>query len=133
MKKLNIMYIFNYLITGVAFAAIFVAIAMLINFGMTELLKNFIVWMIGGGILGLLSLIYEKEQLSTLGATLIHAPLTCLTALICGWICGYGDGSILLLVARMIPFIIGIYIIVHVILYLLRRASVNHINQQLNK
>ncbi len=106
---------------------------MLINFGMTELLKNFVVWMIGGGIIGLLSLIYENEQLSTLGATLIHAPLTCLTALICGWICGYGDGSILLLVTRMIPFIVGIYIIVHVILYLLRRASVNHINQQLNK
>ncbi len=133
MKKLNIMYIFNYLITGVAFAAIFVAIAMLINFGMSEILKNFIVWMIGGAVIGLLSLIYEKEQLSTLGATLIHAPLTCLTALLCGWICDYGDGSILLLLTRMLPFILIIYIIVHVVLYLLRRASVNHINQQLNK
>lgn len=133
MKKFNVMYLFNYLITGVAFAAIFVAIAMLINFGMTELLKNFIVWMIGGGIIGLLSLIYENEQLSTLGATLIHAPLTCLIALICGWFCDYGDGSVVLLITRMLPFILMIYIIVHVVLYLLNRASVNHINQQLNK
>lgn len=133
MKKWNPMNVFSYCMIGVGFAAISVAIGMYINLGMTEILKNFVVWMIGGAIIGLLSLIYETEQLSNVKATLIHAPLTCLTALICGWFCDYGDGSVVLLITRMLPFILMIYIIVHVVLYLLNRASVNHINQQLNK
>lgn len=82
MKKWNPMNVFSYCMIGVGFAAISVAIGMYINLGMTEILKNFVVWMIGGAIIGLLSLIYETEQLSNVKATLIHAPLTCLTALI---------------------------------------------------
>ena len=66
-------------------------------------------------------------------ATLIHAPLTCLTALICGWICGYGEHSVSLLIVRMLPTIAIIYVVIHAILYLLHCASVRSINQKLNK
>lgn len=133
MKKWNPMNVFSYCMIGVGFAAISVAIGMYINLGMTEILKNFVVWMIGGAIIGLLSLIYETEQLSNVKATLIHAPLTCLIALICGWICGYGEHSVSLLIVRMLPTIAIIYVVIHAILYLLHCASVHSINQKLNK
>ena len=119
MKKWNPMNVFSYCMIGVGFAAISVAIGMYINLGMTEILKNFVVWMIGGAIIGLLSLIYETEQLSNVKATLIHAPLTCLI--------------VSLLIVRMLPTIAIIYVVIHAILYLLHCASVRSINQKLNK
>lgn len=129
MKKWNPMNVFSYCMIGVGFAAISVAIGMYINLGMTEILKNFVVWMIGGAIIGLLSLIYETEQLSNVKATLIHAPLHRLTALIVGWICGYGEHSVSLLIVRMLPTIAIIYVVIHAILYLLHCASVRSLNQ----
>ena len=53
MKKWNPMNVFSYCMIGVGFAAISVAIGMYINLGMTEILKNFVVWMIGGADLWL--------------------------------------------------------------------------------
>lgn len=133
MKPSKIQIFFLYAIVGIGIGSIVSAIVLMLVFGMTEMIQNLIVWLIASGIFGLISLVYESERFSLLTATCIHAPVVFGTALIFGWLLGYGDGSILLLLRRMLPIIILTYIIVHFILFLIRRTAVQDVNSRLKK
>lgn len=121
-----------YVVFAVGLGAMISTAAIVANMGMTEELRQVIIWMAASAVIGLVSLIYEAESLSDLTATLIHAPLTVATALTAGWIAGYGDGSIGLLIVRMAIPIVVIYAGVHLLMYLLRRVAVRSLNDKLS-
>lgn len=133
MKSSNLPIILAYMMVGIAFGAIAITIALYMNYGMTDFLKEIIVWLIAAAILGLVSMVYEIDHFNDITATLVHAPVTCIVALISGWILDYGDGSVSLLLMRMLPTIIILYIIIHFILFLIRRISLRNINNHLKK
>lgn len=132
MKKNWNHLVLAYLATGLAIGAVVTAVALVINFGLSDELKGLIVWLTASALFGLLSLVYECERLSDLTATLIHCPCTIAVALVSGWICGYGDGSVSLLLARMLPCILVLYILIHAFLFVLRRIEVKNLNRKLN-
>ncbi|MDO4287532.1 MAG: DUF3021 family protein [Eubacteriales bacterium] len=129
----KIQTIFLYMMVGIAFGAIAITVALVINVGMTDVTKQIIVWLTAAAILGLFSTVYELDGFTHLTATLIHAPVTCIIALVCGWILNYGDGSFSLLLLRMLPSIVVIYVMIHLILFLFRRATLKTINNHLKK
>ncbi|MCD8357353.1 MAG: DUF3021 family protein [Clostridia bacterium] len=133
MKANKFLMIFTYMMVGIAFGAIAITMSLYINYGMTDFLKEILVWLIAAAILGLVSIIYDIDHFNDITATLIHAPVSCVVALISGWILDYGDGSVSLLLMRMLPTIISLYIIIHVILFLIRRISLRDINNHLKK
>lgn len=121
-----------YVVFAVGLGAMISTAAIVLNMGMTEEVRQVIIWMAASAVIGLVSLIYEAESLSDLTATLIHAPLTVATALTAGWIAGYGEGSLGLLIVRMAIPIIVIYAGVHLLMYLLRRMAVRSLNDKLS-
>lgn len=133
MKASKIQILFLYAIVGIGIGSIVSTIILTLVFGMTELIQNLIVWLIASAIFGLISLVYESERLTFLTATCIHAPVVFIIALVSGWILGYGEGSIVLLLERMMPRIVLTYIIVHFVLFLIRRTAVQDVNSRLKK
>ena len=131
MKKIMQNWIY-YAVFGVGLGAIISTAAIAVSSGVTEELRQVIIWIIASGIIGLLSLVYELDSLNDLTATLIHAPLTVATALIAGSIAGYGEGSFTLLVMRMGIPIVVIYVGVHLLMYIIRRATVRSLNEKLS-
>ena len=121
-----------YVVFAVGLGAMISTAAIVMNMGMTEELRQVIIWMAASAVIGLVSLIYEAESLNDVTATLIHAPLTAATALIAGSIAGYGDGSFTLLLVRMGIPIIVIYVGVHLLMYGIRRATVRSLNEKLS-
>ena len=133
MKKNTLQLVFTYLIVAVGIGAIVITFSLLVNYGMNDILKQLAVWLIASAVIGLASMVYENVSLSHLTATLIHAPITALVALCSGWILGYGDGSLTLLLMRMLPTIVVIYAVIHLILFLFRRAALSDLNSRLQE
>ncbi len=133
MKKITVSTVFTYLSVGIAIGAVSITLALLLIIGMTEIMRQIVVWLIASAIMGLVSLVYENENLTDITATLIHAPVTFLTALTSGWILGYGDGSIVLLVSRMLPVIVALYAGIHLLMFLIRRLTLRSLNKRLQK
>lgn len=133
MKNTTIQTIFEYMMIGIAFGAIAISFALVINIGMTDTVKQLIVWLIASAIIGLVSIVYESDRFTDITATIVHAPVTCIVALVCGWILDYGDGSFPLLLMRMLPSIVILYAMIHLILFLFRRACTQEINDRLKK
>ena len=133
MKKNTLQLIFTYLIVAVGIGAIVITFSLLVNYGMNDILKQLTVWLIASAVIGLASMVYENVRLSHFTATLIHAPITALVALCSGWILGYGDGSLTLLLMRMLPTIVVIYAVIHLILFLFRRAALSDLNSRLQE
>ncbi len=121
-----------YVVFAVGLGAMISTAAIAMSMGVTEELRQVIIWMAASAVIGLVSLIYEAESLNDVTATLIHAPLTVATALVAGWIAGYGDGSLGLLVLRMAVPIVVIYAGMHLLMYLLRRMTVRSLNDKLS-
>lgn len=132
LKKLSGL-VLEYLFFAIGIGAVISTICMLQVFGDSEALHQIAVWLVASGIMGVLTLIYEIDGLTHLTATCIHAPLIFLTALISGWVLGYGDGSVPLLLARMLPAILIIYIAVHLLMFFMRRLQVHSLNDRLKK
>lgn len=133
MKKNTLQLVFTYLIVAVGIGAIVITFSLLVNYGMNDILKQLTVWLIASAVIGLASMVYENVRLSHFTATLIHAPITALVALCSGWILGYGDGSLTLLLMRMLPTIVVIYAVIHLILFLFRRAALSDLNSRLQE
>lgn len=133
MKKNTLQLVFTYLIVAVGIGAIVITFSLLVSYGMNDILKQLTVWLIASAVIGLASMVYENVRLSHFTATLIHAPITALVALCCGWILGYGDGSLTLLLMRMLPTIALIYAVIHLILFLFRRAALSDLNSRLQE
>ncbi|MDO4174770.1 MAG: DUF3021 family protein [Eubacteriales bacterium] len=132
-KNTTLQTILGYMMIGIAFGAIAVTFSLYVNLGMNDILKEIIVWLVAAAVIGLISVIYENDHLTHLMATIIHAPITCIVALLCGWILDYGDGSVSLLLMRMLPSIIIIYVVIHLILFIFRRITLRKINNHLKK
>ena len=133
MTNSKIQTVFVYMAVGIAFGAIAITFSLYVNCGMTEMLKEIMVWLTAAAMIGVISMIYESDRFSDITATMIHAPITIVVALISGWILGYGDGSLSLLLMRMLPAIIVMYAIIHLVLFLIRRATLREINNRLKK
>jgi hypothetical protein len=133
MKMSKLQMTLSYMIVAVGIGSIAVTLSLLFALGLTDVLKQILVWLIASAIIGIVSMIYESERLTDLTATCLHAPATCLVALCSGWILDYGDGSLVLLVSRMLPTIVFFYAAIHLILFLFRRASAADINTRLQK
>lgn len=133
MKTNTVQTALAYAVIGTGIGAVVCTISLLVSCGMTDILKQISVWLIASAVIGLVSLVYESENLTDITATLIHAPVTLLVALICGWILDYGDGSFALLVMRMLPVIVIMYAAIHLILFLLRRSAARALNDHLKK
>lgn len=133
MKKNTLQLVFTYLIVAVGIGAIVITFSLLVSYGMNDILKQLTVWLIASAVIGLASMVYENVRLSHFTATLIHAPITAFVALCCGWILGYGDGSLTLLLMRMLPTIALIYAVIHLILFLIRRAALSDLNSRLQE
>lgn len=125
--------IFLYIAVGIAIGAVICTIGQLAVYGFNDVLKELSVWLIASAVIGLASMVYENENLTDLTATLIHAPITAIVALIAGWIIGYGEGSVMLLVTRMLPTVLVLYALIHLFLFLIRRSIARSINSRLNK
>lgn len=121
------------MIFGAGLGSIIYTVALLLTDGINDTTLGMLVWLIASAAIGLISMVYECDRLTDLTATLIHAPLTFLTALIAGSILDYGDGSILLLLARMLPVIIILYVAVHLLMFLIRRITAHALNQKLSQ
>ena len=91
-----------------------------------------IIWIVASAVIGLVSMIYELDGLSDVAATLIHAPLTVLVALIAGSIAGYGEGSLVLLLTRMLVPIVILYVAIHLLMFVIRRLTVHNLNDKLS-
>ncbi|MDO5783430.1 MAG: DUF3021 family protein [Eubacteriales bacterium] len=122
-----------YIAVAIAFGAIAITFSLYVNFGMNEMLKQIIVWLIAAALIGLISIVYESDRLTDITATMIHAPITIAVALISGWILNYGDGSFSVLLMRMLPSVLIMYVIIHFVLFLIRRATLREINARLKK
>ena len=122
-----------YTAAGIAIGAVVCTLSLLATYGMTDVLRQLAVWLIASAILGLVSIVYENEHLTDLTATLIHAPVTLVVALIAGWVLDYGDGSVLLRLTRMVPVIVVFYTLIHLFLFLVRRSIVRSLNSHLKK
>ena len=133
MKMSKIQLVMTYLIVAVGIGAIVITLALLASYGMTDILKQLTVWLIASAVIGVASLVYENTSLSHFTATLIHAPITAAVALCSGWILGYVDGSFSLLILRMLPTIIIIYAVIHLVLFLFRRAALSDLNHRLQE
>lgn len=133
MKQNRLYALFEYMMIGIAFGAIAITLSLYVNFGMNDMLKQIIVWLVASAIIGLVSMIYESDYFTNITATIVHAPITCVVALISGWILDYGDGSVSLLLIRMLPSIVVLYAAIHLILFLFRRTAAQDINARLKK
>lgn len=133
MKSNNLFNVLMYTAVGIAIGAVVCTLSLLAVHGMTDVLRELTVWLIASAVLGLVSMVYESEHFTDLTATLIHAPVTLAVALIAGWILDYGDGSILLLLTRMVPAIIVLYALIHLFLFVMRRCIVCVLNSHLKK
>lgn len=133
MKKNTILTPFLYMMMGIAFGAVIVTVSLYASGGMNDTLKEIIIWLVAAAVIGLVSMVYENDHLTDLTATLIHAPVTCIVALISGWMLDYGDGSLFLLLMRMLPVIVIVYVLIHLILFLFRRAALQEVNRHLKK
>lgn len=133
MNRSIVQTILMYVAVGIAFGAIAITFSLYVNFGMNEMLKQIIVWLIAAALIGLISIIYESDRLTDITATLIHAPVTVAVALISGWILNYGDGSFSVLLMRMLPTVLIMYGIIHLVLFLIRRATLRELNARLKK
>lgn len=132
-KNSTIETVFVYIMVAVGFGSIAIAFSLYVNIGMNEILKEIIVWLVASAIIGLVSTVYESERFTDITATMVHAPFTCIVALVCGWILDYGDGSFSLLVLRMLPTIVVLYAMIHLILFLIRRTALRKVNERLKK
>ena len=133
MKKNTILTPFLYMMMGIAFGAVIVTVSLYASGGMNDTLKEIIIWLIASAVIGLISTIYESDRFTDITATLVHAPVTFIVALISGWMLDYGDGSVLLLIQRMLPVIVIIYVVIHLVLFLFRRAALREVNRHLKK
>ena len=133
MKMSKIQLVMTYLIVSVGIGAIVITLALLASYGMTDILKQFTVWLTASAVIGVASIVYENTTLSHFTATLIHAPITAAVALCSGWILGYGDGSLTLLLMRMLPTIVVIYAVIHLVLFMFRRAALSELNHRLQE
>ena len=124
---------FAYLAAGISIGAVVCTLSLLAAYGMTGVLREMAVWLIASAVIGLVSLVYECERLTDLTATLIHAPVTLGIALLSGWVLGYGDGSVPLLLARMLPTVVILYALIHLFLFLMRCLLVRALNSRLQK
>lgn len=133
MNRSIIQTILMYVAVGIAFGAIAITFSLYVNYGMTDTLKEIMVWLVAAALIGLISMVYESDRLSDITATLIHAPVTVAVALISGWILNYGDGSFSVLLMRMLPTVLIMYAIIHFVLFLIRRATLRELNARLKK
>lgn len=133
MNRSIIQTILMYVAVGIAFGAIAITFSLYVNYGMTDTLKEIMVWLVAAALIGLISMVYESDRLSDITATLIHAPVTVVVALISGWILNYGDGSFSVLLIRMLPTVLIMYAIIHFVLFLIRRATLRELNARLKK
>lgn len=77
--------------------------------------------------------IYEMESRNHITANAVHFACTLFLALSCSWILGYGDGSSALLLARMLPNVIGVYAAIQLLMFLIRRFTVQNLNDKLSQ
>ncbi|MDD6612687.1 MAG: DUF3021 family protein [Clostridiales bacterium] len=133
MKKNTILTPILYMMVGIAFGAIIITVSLYASGDMNDTLKEIIIWLIASAVIGLISTIYESDRFTDITATLVHAPVTFIVALISGWMLDYGDGSVLLLIQRMLPVIVIIYVVIHLVLFLFRRAALREVNRHLKK
>ena len=133
MKKNTILTPILYMMVGIAFGAIIITVSLYASGDMNDTLKEIIIWLIASAVIGLISTIYESDRFTDITATLGHAPVTFIVALISGWMLDYGDGSLFLLLMRMLPVIVIVYVLIHLILFLFRRAALQEVNRHLKK
>ena len=133
MKKNTILTPILYMMVGIAFGAIIITVSLYASGDMNDTLKEIIIWLIASAVIGLISTIYESDRFTDITATLVHAPVTFIVALISGCMLDYGDGSVLLLIQRMLPVIVIIYVVIHLVLFLFRRAALREVNRHLKK
>ncbi len=122
----------NYMVFAVGIGSMISTAAITMSMGMTEELRQVIIWIVASAVIGLVSMIYEVDGLPDVTATLIHAPLTVLVALIAGSIAGYGEGSLVLLITRMLVPIVILYVAIHLLMFVIRRFTVRNLNDKLS-
>lgn len=133
MKKSIVNLLFTYVFVGIGIGAAIVTPITILQAGISPVLMEIAVWLVAAAVIGLVSLVYEIETLSDLSATAIHAVCTLCTALAAGTLLDYGDGSFSLLLTRMLPVIVILYAAIHLVFFLIRRATVHSINDKLSK
>lgn len=126
-------YLIN-LIIGMGFGFPITLLCMILMSGYSEVIREFLVWMVASALYGLLSGVFfdHKNNLPLPVAIILHC-LGCMTITAGGVaICGYGS-SFLSALLRILPVFAVIYVVVYIIAFFLMKNDEKQINQALEK
>lgn len=130
--KNNFNSLLSSIITGMGFGMPTTIICMIIIGGYKPIFNEFIVWTIASALFGLVSkLFFNNEKISMPIAILLHF-LSCFTiTIIAGYICGYAN-SILPLIMGIAPIFIIAYLIIYFISILTMKIEAKRVTGKLN-
>lgn len=131
MMKKNIPWL-SYALSGTGIGFPVTALCMALIGGFNQAAVEVLIWMGASALFGVVSgLFYQKLNLNLITATVLHF-LSCLViASGAGWLCGYADGFLELLVS-MLPVFVAVYAVVYLSIFFGMKREAERINQALN-
>lgn len=126
-------YLIN-LIIGMGFGFPITLLCMTLMSGYSEVIQEFLVWMVASALYGLLSgVFFDLKSNLPLPVAIVAHCLGCMTITAGGVaICGYGS-SFLSALLRILPVFAVIYVVVYIIAFFLMKNDEKQINQALEK
>lgn len=123
-----------YAITGMGIGFPVTLICMMTIGGFNAVVAEFLTWLVASALFGILSgVIFDKNSDLILPAAIALHCLGCLAvAVTAGWICGYAD-SFLELLMGILPVFLIVYVLIYLFSFLSMKRYEKKINQELNQ
>lgn len=123
MHKNHVSWI-SYALNGTGIGFPITALCMLLIGGYNSAIREILVWMVASALFGLTSgLFFQKLNLKLITATALHFVCSLLIASTAGWLCGYAD-SFLELLMGMVPVFVLVYVAVYLsVVYAMKREA----------
>lgn len=131
MKKTN-ESLFSFALTGAGIGFPVTVLCMTLIGGFNQATQELLIWLAASVLFGLVSgLFFRNQNLKLLTATALHF-LCCLgIATTAGWLCGYADSFLNLLVA-ILPVFVAVYLVVYLGVVFAMKQEAKKINKALN-
>ena len=130
MKKTN-ESLFSFALTGAGIGFPVTVLCMTLIGGFNQATRELLIWLAASVLFGLVSgLFFRNQNLKLLTATALHFLCCLAIASTAGWLCGYADSFLNLLVA-ILPVFVVVYILVYLGVVFAMKQEARKINKTL--
>lgn len=124
--------VLGFALIGIGIGIPITLLCMILIGGFNSVVAEFLVWTVASALFGILSLIFEKNELSLPAALAIHCVGCFAIALIACLVCGYAD-HFLSLVVGILPVFVVVYVVIYLAIMLKVKSDEKKINAALKK